>query len=598
MGWLASIAVGVVTAIATLLAAGYVANLAAGWYRVSSFEGASGYFVVGLALLGLLGGMIIGIVTARVVAAGAQPGFLRALAVALAVSLGTVGLVGGVARLGADVGPTSGGEALSLSVELRWPAGVELPPAGSGEWFLRLGALSGQTMRTSRTGPLWREDARREDGRWIVPGAVDLFTSRGKRVIDVVPQGVIPGGFIVPVPARPGPDQIEWSEWLPRDSADGITYRYRVLPESRPIRTETVGPFQIATLVHSLGEMTSGNQPPRWTADAEFLVRHRGEPLIIEHRDSSGTVQQLDRVSAVATVASLAPALMVQVEQRQEHGACYLVVSEPGRVRVEPAGPCSSPRMQIAPLTNDTTVFRRALEERLPAGRFDRVSFTGSRYYLLDENVLDSENLSLRPWSDRDLQNVIERIPPVGVAPDGQSFARLAWGESSEELALAVTRLDGEAYRVPIDRARMRMAEVEQIDPAWVLHHFEWQRTPNGSDRLVERTNFTPLPWHGTLTIDHGYREYRVSPALPGLRPALIDLLVETMGAERVPAEEGAFSHEVRIDGATVNVSFSERDGHVGVWMDHGVDSRLVATIAQRFDAALATHRYDHLFAR
>ena len=254
--------------------------------------------------------------------------------------------------------------------------------------------------------------------------------------------------------------------------------------------------------------------------------------------------------------------------------------------------------MQIAPLTNDTTVFRRALVERLPAGRFDRVSFTGSRYYLLNENVLDSENLSLRPWSDGDRQNVIERISPVGVAPDGQSFVRLAWGESSEELALAVTRLDGEPYRLPIDPARMRLAEVEQIDPAWVLHHFEWQRTPNGSHRLGERTNFTPLPWRGSLTIDHGYREYRVSPALPGLRPALIDFLVETMGAERVPAEEGAFSHEVRIDGATVNVSFSERDGHVGVWMDHGVDSRLVATIAQRFDAALATHRYDRLFAR
>jgi hypothetical protein len=55
-----------------MLAAGYVANLAAGWYRVSSFEGASGYFVVGLALLGLPGGMIVGIVTARMVATIAQ----------------------------------------------------------------------------------------------------------------------------------------------------------------------------------------------------------------------------------------------------------------------------------------------------------------------------------------------------------------------------------------------------------------------------------------------------------------------------------------------------------------------------------------------
>ena len=32
--------------------------------------------------------------------------------------------------------------------------------------------------------------------------------------------------------------------------------------------------------------------------------------------------------------------------------------------------------------------------------------------------------------------------------------------------------------------------------------------------------------------------------------------------------------------------------------MDRGTDSRLVAEIAGRFDAALATSRFDHLFAR
>jgi len=30
--------------------------------------------------------------------------------------------------------------------------------------------------------------------------------------------------------------------------------------------------------------------------------------------------------------------------------------------------------------------------------------------------------------------------------------------------------------------------------------------------------------------------------------------------------------------------------------MDRGTDPALVATIAERFDAALATRRYDHLF--
>jgi hypothetical protein len=113
----------------------------------------------------------------------------------------------------------------------------------------------------------------------------------------------------------------------------------------------------------------------------------------------------------------------------------------------------------------------------------------------------------------------------------------------------------------------------------------------------VERPTFTPIAWRGTLTDDYtGYREYRVAPATAALRPALIDFLVSEFQAERVPAEPDAFSHEVLIKGATVHISYAERERHVGVWMDRGTDSQLVATIAERFDAALATGRYDHLF--
>ena len=43
----------------------------------------------------------------------------------------------------------------------------------------------------SGDGPLWIDDLRREDGRWIVPGVVEIFTSRGKKIVDV---GVGDGG--------------------------------------------------------------------------------------------------------------------------------------------------------------------------------------------------------------------------------------------------------------------------------------------------------------------------------------------------------------------------------------------------------------------
>ena len=310
MGWLVSIVIGVLTAVATMLAAGYVANLSAGWYRVSSFEGASGYFVVGLALVGLVAGLIIGIVVSRLVGAGAHPGFLKALGISWGVSLGCVAILGGVARLRADIAPRPGGEELALAVEFRWPAGRPLPTVGDpGDWLLRLSSLSGRTLRASRTGPLWREDARLENGQWVVPGAVDLFTSRGERLIDIVPQGVIANGFLVPLPGRPGPAHREWSDWLPpaREGqpapADGVTYRFRVVPRSEPIRTETFGPFEVATIAHSLGEATYGNLPPTWTADAEFTLRHDGRPLTIEHPGEAGATARVERMSAVAAVS-------------------------------------------------------------------------------------------------------------------------------------------------------------------------------------------------------------------------------------------------------------------------------------------------------
>ncbi len=42
-----------------------IANACVKWYRISSFEGASGYYVVGLAMLGALGGFVVSMLTAR-----------------------------------------------------------------------------------------------------------------------------------------------------------------------------------------------------------------------------------------------------------------------------------------------------------------------------------------------------------------------------------------------------------------------------------------------------------------------------------------------------------------------------------------------------
>ena len=76
MSWLSSIAIGLITAAIGCLGAGFVATKCVRWYRFSGFEGGSVYYVVAIALLGIIVGLLVGIVCSRIVAGWETPGFL------------------------------------------------------------------------------------------------------------------------------------------------------------------------------------------------------------------------------------------------------------------------------------------------------------------------------------------------------------------------------------------------------------------------------------------------------------------------------------------------------------------------------------------
>ena len=128
MSWLSTIFTAIVTAAIGTVVSGYFANLAVRWYRVSSFEGGSGYFVVGLALCGLVAGLVIGLVISRMVAGSAQPSVVMALLYSVTTMLCVTGAAGGTARLLADIPPTIDGETLMLHQDrdaqrpVHWPA--------------------------------------------------------------------------------------------------------------------------------------------------------------------------------------------------------------------------------------------------------------------------------------------------------------------------------------------------------------------------------------------------------------------------------------------------------------------------------------------
>ncbi|HEX5221195.1 MAG TPA: hypothetical protein VFZ59_16650 [Verrucomicrobiae bacterium] len=252
MPWLISILAALLTGITSLFLAGFIANACTSWYHVSSREGASGYFVIFLALGGGIAGIVIGLITARIVAANYGSGFPREFGAALGVVLLISGTVALLCRLLADVPPTIDGRELTLEVEFRFPASTNLvtAPTAVGEWTFQLASLAGHTQRNSDTGTVATDKARLESGRWIVPTEVLLFTERGKRSVSLFrndSREVF--GFLLPLPRRPGKAFEAWSDWIPRQQADGqpwpadkMSCRFRVqkvpLPPPPPTREE------------------------------------------------------------------------------------------------------------------------------------------------------------------------------------------------------------------------------------------------------------------------------------------------------------------------------------------------------------------------
>lgn len=238
MNWFASITIGLLTAAVGAFLAGCVAVAAVAWYRISGFEGLSGYFVGTIGLLGGMAGLVIGLVAARKVAATGAPAFFTGLGLSCGIVAGMAGVAALISWMLADIPPKIDGRELDLAVEIRLPIGEAISPGSVvSDSYLTLGSVNPLThvQRRSERGTLLVSEARYVNGRWIIPGSVGIFTTRGHRSIEVVLGGKSRAGFIVPVPGRPGLKYEQWSEWLPRSGQDGkpwpeteYSYRFRV----------------------------------------------------------------------------------------------------------------------------------------------------------------------------------------------------------------------------------------------------------------------------------------------------------------------------------------------------------------------------------
>ena len=590
MKWLASIAVAILTAILGMCAAAVAGGLLADWYRVSSFEGAAGFFVVGIAFAGLVGSFAIGLVTSRIVAATPKPGFARALGWSCGIVLGILAVIAGVGRMLADIPPTLEGETLYLQIELRWPAaGGADPRTIPGAGYTRLGTSTGSVVRRQEDGPLFVEDARQEDGRWIVPGAVDVFTARGQRVLDVGIGETRLAAFVVPLPGHPRREQLAWSDWLPHPHSgsaplpDQFTYRFRVSRQSEPVRIERAGPFEIASVVRYFYNVQGTD---RLAASSIFRLLYKGQP-----------VTGFEQAESVALVAAPKTTLLAQAD-RPDTAACHLLVDEGDRVRVETIAGCTAP-LGAKPITSDPARFRDAKALVPLPGWLDRVTFATPGLYLSNNTVLDTR--TFQHWTvDPPSPDPISDIPPLGLSRDEQSFVRFAHDGSEDNPVLVVIDFhNNKSSTVAIDRTRMRYSTYSAIDPAWVDHHFEWVRGGNGADTLAQRSSFAMLPHVGEFTPNKPgqYQSYTIRPGREALRAAVVNILLAEPGAERLPDELNGYHQRVRIDGRVLSVTIVDSEPYVYVAMESGKEEPAFMTrIASRLDAAFATGKHDEAF--
>jgi hypothetical protein len=306
----------------------------------------------------------------------------------------------------------------------------------------------------------------------------------------------------------------------------------------------------------------------------------------------------------VATIGGQPAALLVHASGDSNAGDCYVLTDVAGRVRTTLVGECVYP-FDADRLTNDATGFRDLRDRVAVRGRIDRATFATPGLYAMQGFLVDTRTLAVRRVDVPDDVSLVPSVPPLGVSPDERSLVRFGYGEHADtNPELVVTDVVARhTYTLPIDARRMHLQQLGQLDPAWVSRAFEWRRE-DGVDRLVERAHFTPMPYRGVLSVGgDGTGYYWLEPVHEGLRDAVVAFLATEMHGERLPRnEQSPTVQPMRVDGQVVEVSYGET-GDAGAWVHVGLPygakpSGIVAEIAHRFDAALATGRYDALFGR
>jgi hypothetical protein len=239
---------------------------------------ASAFFLLYAIVLGTALGLAIGLVSSKFAPSGPLStavgyGLACVLTVSVAAYAG--------ARLGGDVAPRISGSSIDLQLELKGPVGWKLTNEMRAlPGLLRLASTTeaGQE-RNSTDGDMLVRSTRVEEGRTVIPGAVFVYTSKGRRSVQVRLGGSPVVAFDVPLPGKPGQAEMQWSPWRPAGDS-GFDFRFRVKRRDDETREKAA---QEAARKQSYDKLTADSPIEEYLAhlsDAEFDVRNQAIRIV------------------------------------------------------------------------------------------------------------------------------------------------------------------------------------------------------------------------------------------------------------------------------------------------------------------------------
>ncbi|HEX2617865.1 MAG TPA: hypothetical protein VHL57_10005, partial [Flavobacteriales bacterium] len=203
---------------------------------VSNMEGGRGYAVIALILAGFVGGLIIGLVTTRVIGAVAWSQFWKVEGIALLAANVVLFGIAGACLATVPKPPLLNGRTLDLEVEIHVPTDLA-PTAPFSEKNLRMSLYAGPKdncyvdIDTART--------RTEGDELVVRATASLNSAGMDRMFSLTVNDSV--SYTLDMPLRPKPREADlaWTEPLPMrlSHITGTSYtytrvlvRYRVVP--------------------------------------------------------------------------------------------------------------------------------------------------------------------------------------------------------------------------------------------------------------------------------------------------------------------------------------------------------------------------------